>query len=70
MTKLYNIPKNSLIKLKEELQVPPGAPKLYKDEIIKFYHLDGMYSYCKTLQNELCHLAANADVEYVGKFED
>lgn len=70
MTKLYDVPNNSIIKLHTDLDTPPGAPKLHKNEILKFYHIDGMYSYCKTMDNVVCHLAAYADVAVIGKFID
>lgn len=34
----------------------------WDNEIIFFDHIDGMYSYCLTLANEVVHLQAWADV--------
>jgi hypothetical protein len=33
------------------------------DEVIFFSHIDGMYSYCVSLQNEIIYLAAWAEVK-------
>lgn len=33
------------------------------DEVIFFSHIDGMYSYCVSLQNKIIHLAAWAEVK-------
>jgi hypothetical protein len=43
-TKLYNVKRNTYIKA--------------FDEYFFFDHLDGMYSYCKDMQNNVVHLAA------------
>jgi len=32
------------------------------DEVLFFDHIDGMYSYCVSLQNEIIHLAAWTEV--------
>lgn len=40
-------------------------PKTYikwLDNVLFFDHLDGMYSYCTTLDNEVVHLSASATV--------
>lgn len=35
------------------------------DEILKFCHLDGMYSVCKDAEGNIIHLAAWTDVDVV-----
>lgn len=70
MTKLYNVPRYSIIKLEDEIRVPPEALHLKQGDILKFYHVDGLYSFCKTMDNKLCYLAAYADVSVIGKFKD
>ena len=58
-------------KQEEEVKVPPGAPLVKKGEVIKFEHIDGMYSLCQVLDQKtyeplgVCHLAAWTEVELV-----
>ena len=47
--KLYHVKMNSIITV--------GGEKFY------FYHIDGMYSYCKTMDGNVVHIAAWEDVE-------
>ena len=49
--KLYNVPKNTWI-------VVDGVE-------LFFHHVDGMYSYCTDRNNNVYHIAAYADVEYL-----
>jgi hypothetical protein len=56
--KLYEIPRGSLVRLAE----PSEA-----DLKIWFGHIDGMYSFCKTLQGDVVHLAAWTPVEVLEK---
>lgn len=56
--KLYNLKRNSLFKI-------DGS-----DTIYKFFHVDGMYSYCKTMEGNVIHIAAYTDVNCVGQFEE
>lgn len=51
--KLYNVPRNTRIKV--------------KDLELMFHHIDGMYSYCTTDKGEPVHLAAWTEVEIVEK---
>ena len=54
--KLYDVPPNTRIKVKElELM---------------FHHIDGMYSICKTDDGETVHLAAWTEVEIVEQVKD
>lgn len=39
-------------------KVPPKSWIIYENESIFFDHLDGMYSYCKTKDGSVIHLAA------------
>jgi hypothetical protein len=50
--KLYNVPKNSTIKLSN------GA-------VLKFHHIDGMYSYCTNENGDVYHIGATEEVEIV-----
>ena len=51
---LYNVPRKTYIKL-------PWMTGL-DNEVIFFSHIDGAYSYCLTLKNEVVHLAAWSEV--------
>lgn len=53
LTRLYNVPNNTQIRI-------PGTKS-----ILTFYHVDGMYSLCKTSNGETVHLAAWTEVEVV-----
>ena len=63
--KLYDVPRNSKIKVLGNIKVPPAAPKISKDDVLTFSHIDGMYSYCTTEAGEVVHLVAWADVEVI-----
>ncbi len=55
----------------EEVEVPPGGSLVKKGEVIKFEHIDGMYSLCQLLDQKTyeplgtCHPAAWTEVELV-----
>jgi hypothetical protein len=61
--KLYDVPRNTKVRVLDEIKVPPGAPEIKKGEVIDFDHIDGMYSYCHNAAGQLVHLAAWAEVE-------
>lgn len=66
--KLYNVPRGSLIKLLEGLaenNVPIMARKLQKGRVLHFCNTDGMFSRCYTMDNQLVHLGATAEVEII-----
>lgn len=66
MPQLYEMPNETRVRvLSDVVKVPPGAPLVLKGEIIKFHHIDGMYSYCHNDQDQLVHLAAWTEVELV-----
>ena len=48
--KLYNVPRNSMIVLSGGL-------------VLKFHHIDGMYSVCTDESGDVYHIDAAADVE-------
>jgi hypothetical protein len=62
---LYNVPRNSRIKVLGDIIVPPGAPEIKAGDELNFRSLDGMYSYCTTDAEEVVHLVAWAEVEIV-----
>jgi len=52
---LYKVPNHSYVRL------------LGTEQVFKFYHIDGMYSYCKDKDSNIVHLKAWTDVEVVDK---
>ena len=64
---LYNVPRNSRIRVVTEDKVPPGAPQIITGEELNFKHVDGMYSYCTRDNGEVVHLAAWTEVEVIDK---
>lgn len=63
--KLYDVPRNSRIKVLSDIKVPPGAPDIKVEQELNFSRVDGMYSYCTTDAGEVVHLVAWAEVEMV-----
>lgn len=63
--KLYDVPCNTIVRVLEFSEGPPGAPTVEKGEVVKFKHIDGMYSYCVNSGGELVHLKAWAEVEII-----
>ena len=61
--KLYEVPNHSWIIVKEAETPPPGAKAVDVGQMIKFHHIDGMYSYCKTVDGDVVHLPAWTEVE-------
>lgn len=62
---LYNVPRNSRIKVLSDIKVPPGAPEIKVGDELNFRSIDGMYSYCTTDAGQVVHLVAWAEVEIV-----
>lgn len=52
---LYKVPRRTYIKL-------PWMADDDVNNVIYFDHLDGAYSYCLTMANEVVHLSASAEV--------
>lgn len=67
--KLYKCPRNSLVRVVGDAPGPPGAPKVNTNEVIKFYHTDGMYSYCKNEAGDTVHLQAWQEVEVLNEIQ-
>ena len=47
------------------IKVPIAALPIEEDEYIHFGHIDGMYSFCRNMDQEIVHLAAWTEVEVV-----
>lgn len=75
MTKLYEVPKNSLIKV---LDKHPEVETKYKvkqvipepNETLTFKKIDGMFSLSYNSKNEVVRLAAWTNVQVIGKVEE
>ena len=67
--KLYDVPRNSRIKIIGDVKVPPAALELVEGQELNFRSIDGMYSYCTTDSGEVVHLVAWAEVEVIKKDE-
>lgn len=63
--KLYDVPNNTLVRPLTKVVQPPFSREIQETEIVKFHHIDGMYSYCHDKNGEVVHLAAWTDVEIV-----
>ena len=61
--KLYEVPNDTKIKVIRDVKTPPSSTQINEQEILHFYHLDGMYSYCKNSNDEVVHLVAWAEVQ-------
>ena len=66
MVKLYEAPRNSWVRpINDEPTSHPGARPVGLDEVVKFHHTDGMYSYCHDKDGNVVHLPAWQEVEVV-----
>ena len=65
--KLYECDPKSYVRIvsKEAPHGPPAGIEPQKDEVYLFYHVDGLYSYCRDSKNRVVHLPAYAEVEIV-----
>lgn len=64
--KLYDVPRNSKIKVVDyEQVVPPASKAIIHNETLLFKNIDGMYSYCIDKDGDIVHLAAWTEVEIV-----
>lgn len=58
--KLYNVPRNTLIRVYDENEDGSLNKKSFVD--LQFHHVDGMYSYCKDKDGNVVHLPAWTEV--------
>lgn len=65
MTKLYEVPRWTKIRVCEEVTVPPDSPKVNKGDVLNFRNIDGMYSLCFNFLGHAVHIPAWAEVEVV-----
>lgn len=60
--KLYECPRGSIVRPKLDIG--------FEDDHFIFDHIDGMYSYCKTMHGEVFHPVAWLEVDIIGKVEN
>ena len=63
--KLYDCERNRWVRPVVEASAPPSARVVDVGEPVLFHHTDGMYSYCHDKDNNVVHLPAWQEVEYV-----
>lgn len=63
--KLHDVPRRSWVMVKENSDGPPASHNFDAGEVIFFDHIDGMYSYCRHPNGNICHLVAWAEVDIV-----
>lgn len=67
---LYNVPRDTWIKvLDEETKVPPAALTINTDDVLLFHKVDGMYSRCSDLEGNTKHLAVWTEVQILSDSE-
>lgn len=65
--KLYDVPRNSFVKIKDESKTPPSSEQIETDEVLFFDHIDGMYSFCINKDGHIVHPAAWTEVEVLSE---
>jgi hypothetical protein len=63
--KLYDVPRNSKIRVLNNSEGPPGSSPFKTEDIIKFHKIDGMYSFCTKENGVIVHLKCWEDVEII-----
>jgi len=63
--KLYEVPRNTKIRLKSTESDPPASIEPRVGEVYTFKHCDGMYSVCYDSMGNMLHLPAWSEVEVV-----
>lgn len=63
--KLYEVPRNTYVRIVNGTPPPPGAKPMLDAEVVLFKHIDGMYSYCIDADGDVVHLNATTEVEIV-----
>ena len=64
--KLYEVPRNTKIRIiDDETSTPVASYPVEKNQTLKYYNTDGMYSYCINEENIAVHPAAWTEVEIV-----
>ena len=61
--KLYELRTGQLFRVVADNKAPPAAREIAADEVLKFGHVDGMYSFCHDIAGGIVHPVAWAEVE-------
>lgn len=61
--KLYEVPRNTKVRLISEENGPIASIPPQVGEVYHFSHIDGMYSYCKDERGRVIHLPGWSEVE-------
>jgi hypothetical protein len=67
---LFDVPrteKGTWVRIVQPTSGPPAGLAFDEDDLILYFHTDGMYSYCKDQAGRVCHLKAWAEVEVIGE---
>ena len=63
---LFEVPNRCYVKMLEDtVAVAPWSPRIEKGDVLFFYYVDGMYSYCKNQDGSIVHPIAWSEVEIV-----
>ena len=65
MTKLFDIPNNTWVRIISQEVPPPGGMAVDVGQEVFFHHVDGMYSFCSDRECNTVHLKAWTEVEIV-----
>jgi hypothetical protein len=64
--KLHEVPRNTKIRIVDDVgQHPPAHREFKPQEVLHFYHTDGMYSFCTDSEGKPVHLVAWQEVEVI-----
>jgi hypothetical protein len=65
--KLYDVPRFTWVYPVTDVDVPVAGVPVDKGQMVKFHHIDGMYSYCTNVDGDVVHLPAWQEVEVLDK---
>jgi hypothetical protein len=68
--KLYDVPRTECgtwVRVLEDTEGPPVSPDFKADDVVLFYHCDGMFSFCRNRGGESVHLMVGTEVEIIAK---
>lgn len=63
--KLCDVPRETKIRVLDNISIPLGAPIIKIGDVLFFHNLDTMYSYCETEEGQIVHLSSLAEVEII-----
>jgi hypothetical protein len=63
--KLYDLKRGQKLRIVADSKTPPAHRELKSDEVLKFGHIDGMYSLCYDQSGQYVHPVAWSEVELV-----